>query len=252
MSDDSDMFTGSHDFSSWGYNWIVGDKEEEEEKEKERGEEQGEDDSALMKQQNLILLTKLTSNCKNADQVKSTVVKFAIKKILKIAIKRYCIKENLPLKFIELPRSSDALYQIILQHLKLMNLIITYEYILKFQNLSEMLVDNLNGLTIYDRVSVIQGEIHSFAEKVGGAGSTKLLDKSTMRQLLSTCRLSLSVQDLSNKPPEYIVEQLRRNNDSVNVEKLLSGKNGLKGTIKNWKVRHLRSLLWYAPESARE
>lgn len=251
MSSDSDEFSGYHDFESWGYNFVSDEEHERNERDKNTAVFVKERENDILKNEGLKKLAKLTALCSDARDTKQTIIKYTVSKILDSTIQRYCKKENLPPQFSALPRDPSALYQIVVQHIKLLDIPLVYEDLAALKQLAAELNVNSDNYTVYDRVGAIQAQVHMLSERIMGAGSSKILDKNIMIQFLSTCRLSLSIQDILGKPPEYILTQLKMNEQNAVLENLTSVTDPAKNLIRNWKIRHLRSLLYYAPIEAR-
>lgn len=186
---------------------------------------------------------KITAHAKNPNELVETTLRLVVSEILKSAVSRFCQLENLPNNFISCSWDRASFESIISQYLMALGVnfgVIQREELKKFLN---SVFRNTREFSIYDRV----GLLRDFVVSLKG---TQELDKELMRQLLSISRLFINVIEFKNQSPHYLYKQIQLIKAEEERERMLSlpSYRGKK-FVKNWKVRHLRSLLDYASKS---
>lgn len=161
---------------------------------------------------------------------------------------RYCNYECLPNEYGEVALQKNVLVDVIEQHMKKLDIFLCHSEI---KELNELIIQvyNNNTKNIYTRVGEIQLYVHSKAKIYFGHNGEVNLNSDTMRKLLSFSRLHLNISDLKKGNIEFVMNELKLN---IQERKDLSGaipnyllKAG-KNHVKNWKARHLRSILFFA------
>lgn len=201
----------------------------------------------LSKLKNLTYLTKSTGNAKTAEDFANSCIRLAGSKLQNQAIARYCYAENLPHSLVNSSWDKTNLFLILKQYLTALNINLLPENNVNLQSLLSSLLDNSMEETVYQRVGYIQSFVNNIYE------SNTPLDKELMRQLLSISRLFINVIELKSISLKQRWHQHHLTLKLIEIEKI-SEMTSFRGKryIKNWKVRHLRDITYYADEKGRE
>lgn len=168
---------------------------------------------------------------------------------------RYCDYENLPSDYAEVALQKFILADSIEQHLKMQSITLSEREFNELAGIVANLYKNKNNKNIYSRVGEIQHYVHLKAKKYLGNHGELKLNSEIMRKLLSLSRLHLNIVDLKKSNIDVIINELKVNHQTRG-RKIDPFPNYLlkagKRFIKNWKVRHLRSLLFFATRDERD
>ena len=186
---------------------------------------------------------KITAHAKNPSELIDTTLRLVVSKILKSAVSKYCQLENLSNTFTDCSWDKASFESIFSQYLMALGINFGVKQRDELKKLLDSVFRNTRELSIYDRVGLLRDFVVSLE-------STQKLDKELMRQLLSISRLFINVIEFKSQSPNYLYKQIQLMKAEEERERMLSlpSYRGKK-FIKNWKVRHLRSLLDYASES---
>lgn len=102
---------------------------------------------------------------------------------------------------------------------------------------------------VYERVGHIQSFIHQKVNDAYGFPTHADLPKKTMRNLLSTCRLYLSIFEFRKRDAKYLLEIFRKSDLAV-VREIREPSQELKFPVKrfisDWRVDHIKALHQYS------
>lgn len=163
---------------------------------------------------------------------------------------RYCQYEGLAKDYAEVAMQRDVLKDIAFVHASKLEINFAFHHITRLNELVLTIYDNANRRNVYDRVGTLQRFFHECALETGKR--VEDLDREIMRRFLSLSRLHIAISDARKKNLDIIKDELTQN---YWAEKYTSVPPYVKllnrQYIKNWKKRHLRSLLHFCPEAAR-
>lgn len=117
---------------------------------------------------------------------------------------------------------------------------------------SALTVDQTSAITAYRRVGMLQAALHNIADETAEHQGGEALDRERTRAILSLARLHFSswelrlssVIELRSIAAAYISDR-----ETMGAERELVKSN--RRTIKNWRLRHIRSLLDFYPYAIR-
>jgi hypothetical protein len=195
------------------------------------------------KLEHLIHLTKLTAKSISPEDLVENCIKIISNKLLDSAIKKYCYMEKIPQSLAFSTWDLTNLLCIVQQYIDALDASFQIEDKSRLRILVKSILINEMSDSVYERV----GYMRSFINKLN---CKKALDKELMRQLLSICRLFINILDINSRDIHYIKNQINKNKFLIEkeMESSLPSYRGKK-FIKNWKVRHLRDIIEYAPLS---
>jgi len=201
----------------------------------------------LSQLKHMSLLTKITGGAKSSEEIVNLCLKVVDAKILNGAVKRYCHFEKLPTSLVRSSWDKTNFLLIIKQYITGLNINLLPEDNSRLSTLLACIIDNSLDEAVYQRIGYIQSFVLLFNDEKAQ------LDKEMMRQLLSISRLFLNVIELNsdsfNDRKQHQNLMLRM----IEMEKV-SPMTSFRGKryIKNWKLRHLRDITYYAGKAERE
>lgn len=153
-------------------------------------------------------ITLLIAGFSENKDVKEAVIKEVFLDFLKQDIQTYIMQEKIPEAFINLTMQRNALEIILKGFLKQeCYFVLDTKIVNRIKELSSSIYDNKDLLIVYDRVARIQKFIHAIVQEKYGEGSHLQLNKMTMKNLLSICRLHLEFNDIRYKDLLFLLEQ---------------------------------------------
>lgn len=179
----------------------------------------------------------------------SKIKEQAIKKIFYLAkddlILKYALKEKLPYDYVYASKQDDCIRILICNFLKKeAGYTINDEINSEIYELTQRIYLNSSNMIAYDRVGIIQRYLHKKVDDIKGTNAHLEINKHRIRNLLSTARLHLNLFDFSKlniSKLELIFEKSRQSAIKEKDARVPLGIN--KKYIKNWKVRHKKSLI---------
>lgn len=184
--------------------------------------------------------------------------KFLPKELLKLGlpagIKRYGKLENLPQQNQELVQNKNCIFYLLLELFSQEGISLNFETTQKWRGFSNKFFRSTKGATAYDKTSTLQTFIHAEVNRLNGKNASDKLNKERMRIVLSTVRLHLSCLEIKVNNLSELTKLTESYTASIKIEKSDSNSKPSSHTgkhIKNWKLRHIKPILWYFPESIR-
>ena len=169
-------------------------------------------------------------------------------------VKRYCKYEGLPPDYADVAIQKHVLKDIIISHIRRLNLAISIDEIKSLDGLISEIYSNKKRLNVYSRVGKIQKFIHKLEES-NSLSTTHQLNSVIISRLLSLTRLHISLHDASRNDISIIKNELIKNNEEIDklgdAIPIYVYKNKKK-FIESWKRRHLKSLFHFLPEDIRQ
>ena len=193
--------------------------------------------------------TKLIAGLSSKKAIKNVLIKKVHQNNLELAIVRYMAYEELPAYYASILQCPNCIDRLTEGMLYKVCKIKPAEHISRqIKDLSVSLRGNADRLTAYDRVSFVQLFIHQTVDRHLGVGAAKLIPVVPMKNALSAVRLHLSILDVLNHGPDYVVQI----DDSSNASSQLEYHKPRPSTAplgkkswRRWRVRHLRPLSYY-------
>ncbi len=190
---------------------------------------------------------KLIAGLNTNIQIQNKVIKKLFLYNLDCMIDRYSKQQKLPYEYVKVAKQKNCLEILIKGFLKKNgNYILTSDIIHEIDLFVEEIYLNIDTDIVYDRVQKIQKFIHNKIDEKNGENSHLNLHSKTIKNLLSSARLHLNLQDIKYKDTEslcYLIKQseyvskLERNSPT----KMLSSSGEIYTTKK--KIRDIKSLI---------
>lgn len=207
--------------------------------------------------QNLMLeITKSVAHISDSGRVWQKLRGKLVQLGIESAIKRYGRDEKLPRRYQLLAKNGECL-TLLMSDLftRIEGITLTPPRYQKIKTFAQRLVQKDNRSIAWEKVSRLQAFIHDEITEAKGWGQCYLTDREEMRVLLSCARLHLSIIELTQHCAHDIsaLEQHYRSRADAEYRQPVSIPGS--GTRKNryrWRVRHMRSLLYYFPQRLRQ
>ncbi len=189
------------------------------------------------------LIAGMNSNIK----IKNAVIKKLFLGNLDYMIDVYSQREHLPAYYVNIAKQSDCLVILIRGFLKNEgNYILTSEIIEEINLFVKDIQLNTNFDIVYNRVQKIQQFLHYKVDKYNGDNSHLKLYPKTIKNLLSSARLHLNLQDIKSNNTDLLIHLVRESENASNEEKvspsvMMSSTGDMYTSTK--KIRDLRSLI---------
>ncbi len=189
------------------------------------------------------LIAGMDSNAK----IKNAVIKKLFIGNLDYMIDVYSQLEYLPVYYTNLAKQSDCLEILIKGFLKNEgNYLLTFEVIEEIDLFVKSIQLNANFDIVYNRVQEIQKFIHDKVDEKNGENSHLRLYPKTIKNLLSSARLHLNIQDIKSNDMDLFIHLVRESEKASDEEKLspstiMSSTGDIYTSTK--KIRDLRSLI---------
>lgn len=172
-----------------------------------------------------------------------------------LIIERYARRERLPAEFTAAAARPDAIPILIKSFLKKVLRAYPSENLAKeIMAFSSALLLNEEQRTSFDRVGSVQAYIHAKADETQGPAAHLDLPSKLMKNLLSSCRLHLGLQDMFGAPPAYWNE-IWDTEIARSEKEALQPKAGFipigKRRIQLWRVPQLKPLTHFACRQTR-
>lgn len=249
MSYEIEMFDGYLSdgvYADW-WNW-KSDSEIEAEKLKSQ------EYSFMLEQLSLQWLQSVDKPAYTAGELLNSMFKDTIKKGALLATRRFCRIECLHLKY------ADAIYKgckpadLIVSRLKKYDLFMSIEEVKRLDLFIEELKNYRNDLTVYLKVNELQLLIHREMQLRNGDNSHLTMEKSLMREILSSLRLYFLTDETRKMDFNGFLQYSSQYKKRINHAKLFIPKYIHESSAKyneNWSSRHQHTLLYYFPEDMR-
>jgi hypothetical protein len=195
--------------------------------------------------------TKLIAGLNDKDQIQNKIIKKLFRDKLDYMIVRYANKEFLSFEYIKIAKQPNCLKILINGFLKQVGkYVLTKEINDEIDSFIETIYINDDLEIVYHRVAKIQKFIHDKIDEKHGKNAHIDLPVKQIRDLLSTARLHLNIQDFMYKDINsiaYLINQsiLASEAEIKNPTPVILPKG--KKYIKNWRVRHMRPLIYFNP-----
>jgi len=199
--------------------------------------------------------SKLIAGLSSKRAIKNVLIKKVHQNNLELAIVRYMAHEELPTYYASIlksPSCIDRLMEGILY--KVCKIRPAEKLSRQIKDLSVSLRNNVDRITAYDRVSFVQQFIHQAVDRHLGVGAAQWIPVAPMKNALSAARLHLSILDVLNHGPDYVVcmDRLSAASSQLEYHKPRPSTAPLgKKSWRRWRVRHLRPLSYYFSEENR-
>jgi len=245
--DDGLSYLGDGVYASW-WNWDS--DAEEEKKERERREH-----SLIVEQLTLQWLQSVDNPKFTANDLLNSMFTATMKTGLFFAMRRYCQLESIHLKY------ADAIYReckpadLIVSKLKRYNLFMGVEEVMRLDLFIEELKEYRNDLTAYLKVHEIQLLIHREMQIINGANSHLRMEKSLIREVLSSLRLFFLAEEAKKMNLSDFINYSSQYKNIIKNIKSFIPKYTIESDAKyneNWSSQHQHTLLYYLPEDMRE
>ena len=112
--------------------------------------------------------------------------------------------------------------------------------------------DQASAMTAYRRAGMLQAALHDIADETAGHAGGKALDRERTRAILALARLHFSARELrlsSVTELGELAEAYTADRETLGAKRELLTSN--RRSIRNWRLRHIRSLLDFYPYSIR-
>jgi hypothetical protein len=245
----------------YGYNYFTEYEYEEEinkyelrGREQEEQEEQEDAEKKVLAQRykkKKSTAIKLIAGLNNKEQIQNKIIKKLFHDELDYMINRYAKKESLPIEYIKIAQQQNCLEILIKGFLKKDGeYVLTSEIIDEINSFIEIIYMNDDLEIVYQRVAKIQKFIHGKIDAKHGQDAHLNITVKHIRNLLSACRLHLNLYDFKYKDINsliYIIDKSKEASDAemINPTKVVIPKG--KKYIKNWRVRHMKTLFYFTP-----
>lgn len=190
---------------------------------------------------------------------KSDVQKKTVRKLLQygsnIAIWRYGQAESLPRRYQLLTKNAECIMFLLHDFfLRVEKIALTLELNNRITFIVNELKKKDESKIAYQRIGELRQFICREVDLAKGIGQSSLCDREEMRLLLSTARLHLCLNELIKHYTFDITSLQKRYISAVAIEAALPSSNPQTGkkNIFRWRLRHLRSLLYYFPLEIRQ
>jgi hypothetical protein len=193
--------------------------------------------------------TKLIAGLNSKEQIQNKIIKKLFNDSLDYMIYRYAKKEALPLEHVKIVQQQNCLAILIKGFLKKVGgFVLNSEIVDEITGFIEVTYMNNDLEIVYDRVAKIQKFIHEKIDKKHGKGAHRNLPIKHIRNLLSASRLHLNIFDIKYmdiNSLSYLIDKSRETSNIVMINPTKIALPKGKKYIKNWRVRHMKSLLYY-------
>ena len=198
---------------------------------------------------------KLIAGLDNCAQIKNKLIKKIFHDNLDDMIIRYAEIESLPKEHVKIVKLNNCLEILIKGFFKKVGgFVLTSNLIDEIDSFIESIYINDDLKIVYERVSEIQRFIHENIDFKYGSNAHQKLPVKHIKNLLSASRLHLNIYDIKYMDSCPLILLIERSNEASTAEKINNKKISLpkgKKYIKNWRVRHMRPLLYFNYESVK-
>jgi len=192
-------------------------------------------------------ITKLIASMDSNIKIKNAVIKKLFLGNLDYMIDIYSRQEHLPPSYVNIAKQPDCLEILIRGFLKNEgNFILSSEIIDEINLFATDIQLNINFDIVYNRVQKIQEFLHHKVDEHNGNNSHLNLYPKTIKNLLSSARLHLNLQDIKSTNTDLLIHLVAESEKASNEEKvspstMISSSNDM--YISSKKIRDLRSLI---------
>ena len=192
-------------------------------------------------------IVSLIAGMDNNTKIKNAVIKRLFIGNLDYMIEVYSKREYLPSYYTNIAKQSDCLEILIRGFLKNEgNYILTSEIVKEINLFVKDIQSNTNYDIVYNRVQKVQKFIHDKVDEKSGENSHLNLYPKTIKNLLSSTRLHLNLQDIKSNNTDLLIHLVRESENASNEEKsspsiMISSTGEMYTSTK--KIRDLRSLI---------
>lgn len=194
-------------------------------------------------------LIKKISEIEDNYEILDVTLKILFSNYLDEAISSYAKEENLSKEFLDIVKNKNCLTILIKGFLKKQCKFVLNDFLIdEIDKFVESIYENSQKLIVYDRVTKIQRYIHFKVQNKFGENMHLRLNKKLMRNLLSTARLHLNIQDTQRLSPKDFHKMLLKTREYVQKEYTnpeLVNLPSNKKFIPIWKAKKSKSLVDY-------
>lgn len=210
-----------------------------------------EESSRYLREQELILkAAKVFAHLGTESAIFDALARELLKVGMPYAVKRYGKLERLPVENQELSQNENCLRYLAIHLFSEYTIALDTE-VLKTIDRSLSDIKSTSTSVAYDKTGRFQEFLHREVVHQLGAGANLQIDQERMRTILSTARLHLSCEEnrLGNLGEFRALSSLYASR--ISAEKQRNSKSRYGSDIRNWKLRHLKPMVWYFKEPTR-
>jgi len=206
------------------------------------------DSKYTIRQQEII---KIIADLDETQEIKIKSINKVFSDGISFAINTYAEKENLSLYFLNIAQQDTGLTILLKGYLtKKCFFILDNQLIISIDNFVKSLYKDITNDIVYDRVTKVQNFIHFKVQEKYGIDAHLELNKSEIKDVLSTVRLHLEIRNIRYKNINHLLSL----NEKTKILRRKEGKKHIKvKLLRNqkyvpfWRVKHLNSLIEYIP-----
>ncbi len=199
-------------------------------------------------------LTKVIYPLKSQEAVQQVSIKKLLQYGLSIAVRRYGKSESLPRRSQLLAQNRDCV--IFLLHdffLRVENISVTPTLNRRIEVLAKTLEKKDHQNLAYQHVAMVRTFIYQEIDAIKGQGHALQSPREEMRQLLSTARLHVCINELAVCGAPDLLALQKKYVAQAAIEYALPAANEMpdRKNIYRWRYRHQRSLTYFLPKEIR-
>lgn len=207
--------------------------------------------SRNLRQQELILkAAKIFAHLDSELAIFGALARELLKVGMPYAVKRYGRLEELTVQNQELSQNENCLRYLAIQLFSEYAITLDTEAL---KTIDQAVSDIISASTsvAYDKAGRFQQFLHGEIVRRNGFGADLKIDRERMRTILATARLHLSCEEnrLSNLDELKALSSLYASR--IAAEKQRNSKSWYGSDIRNWKLRHIKPMVWYYRKSMR-
>lgn len=211
----------------------------------------GDDGQSLYQQELILKAAKVFAHLDSKRAILSALARELLKVGKPYAIRRYGRLEGLTVESQELSLNENCLRYLAI-HFFSEHAVILDTKILQIIDKAVLDVKSISSDIAYDKIRQFQEFLHSEIVRHKGVGADLRLDREQMQTILSTARLHLSCEEVKVNNLEGLTALSSRYALRIAAEKKSNSESRYGSNIKNWKLRHIKPLVWYYGISVRE
>lgn len=204
-----------------------------------------------LRQQELVLkATKIFAHQTSKKAILDALTNELLKIGMPYAVGRYGRLEGLSVEDKELSQNENCLRYLAINLLSEHGITLDTRQ-LQIIDLSVSQLGSASTGIAYDKTGRLQEFLHKEIARHHGVGADILIDRERMRILLSTARLHLSCEESKVKGLRKFAALSSLYSSRRTSEMQSNLKSNYGGSIKNWRLRHIKPLVWFYRASIR-
>lgn len=204
----------------------------------------------LIQQEFVLKASKLFAHLDSESAILDALTRELLKIGLPYAVKRYGRLEELPVANQELSQNENCLRYLTIQLFSEQAITLDAET-LKIVDKAVSEISSALPYVAYDKISRFQKFLHAEIVRHNGSRADLAIDRTRMREILSTARLHLSCEENKVSSLAKLRSLSSLYASRIAAEKQGNTKSWNGSDIKNWKLRHIKPMVWYYRESMR-